>query len=239
MDNFRNLVCNNYCEIREMREKTKEELEIELRELHQRLKRMEELEFSNKRVIEELRKDSAKYQAIVDAFDGLVYICSENFEVEFMNEKFLKRTGYNPVGRKCYKALHGLDSICSWCVNERVFQGEKVSWEVLSPKDNRLYYVVNTPFCHPNGNRYKISVIQDITQRKIAEEEREKIQEQLQYALNKVLSGHIPICVSCKKIRDSNEYWVEIESYVQARTEAEFSHGICPDCKEKLYPELK
>jgi len=222
-----------------MRDKTKEELEIELRKLRQRLKGTEALETSNKKEMEELRKDSAKYKAIVDAFDGFIYICSENFEVEFMNEKFLKRTGYDPVGQKCYRALHGLSSICSWCVNEKVFQGEKVSWEVLSPKDNRWYYVINTPFCHPNGNRYKMSVIQDITDRKIEEAEREKIQEQLQHVLTKVLSGYLPICASCKKIRDGNKNWVEIESYVRSHTDAQFSHGICPDCKEKLYPELK
>ncbi|GJQ58097.1 MAG: hypothetical protein D8M57_07285 [Candidatus Scalindua sp. AMX11] len=219
-------------------DKTKDELKFDLRKLRKRLKEVEASEEENKRVIDELRNDSAKYQAIVHSFDGLIYICSENYDVEFMNEKFLERTGFNPVGQKCYKALHDLDNVCSWCVNERVFQGEKVSWEVLSPKDDRWYYVINSPIFHPNGKKYKMSMIQDISNRKSSEAAQEKIQEQLQSALTKVLSGYIPICSSCKKVRDGNKNWIEIESYVRSRTEAHFSHGICPDCIKKLYPGL-
>jgi hypothetical protein len=53
----------------------------------------------------------------------------------------------------------------------------------------------------------------------------------------KVLSGLLPICSTCKKIRSDDGYWSQIESYIAARSEAEFSHGICPECQEKLYPE--
>ncbi len=51
----------------------------------------------------------------------------------------------------------------------------------------------------------------------------------------KVLSGMLPICCSCKKIRDDNGYWEQVEVYVRDHSEAEFSHGICPECIEKLY----
>ena len=63
---------------------------------------------------------------------------------------------------------------------------------------------------------------------------------ELQKALSEVktLRGFLPICSSCKKIRDDKGYWNQIESYIEARSEAEFSHGICPDCQKKLYPEL-
>ena len=68
----------------------------------------------------------------------------------------------------------------------------------------------------------------------------EKRSGELQQAMSKVkiLSGFLPICASCKKIRDDKGYWNQIESYVRDHSEAEFSHGICPDCAEKLYPEL-
>ena len=80
----------------------------------------------------------------------------------------------------------------------------------------------------------------DITERKRAEEEREKLIQELQDALGKVkrLSGLLPICSSCKKIRDDNGYWNQIEAYIRDRSEAEFSHSICPECRKKLYPEL-
>lgn len=119
---------------------------------------------------EALPKSFAEYDAMIEAFDGLIYICSNDYKVEFMNERFIQRTGYNPIGQECYKALHNLDSICPWCVNEKVFQGEAVRWEVLSPKDNRWYYIVNTPIRHPDGHTSKMAMIQDITERKKIEE---------------------------------------------------------------------
>ena len=53
----------------------------------------------------------------------------------------------------------------------------------------------------------------------------------------KYLEGILPVCASCKKIRDNKGSWHDIEGYVQDRSEAEFSHGICPECAKKLYPE--
>jgi len=73
------------------------------------------------------------------------------------------------------------------------------------------------------------------------EEEREKLIGELQEALAKVkqLSGLLPICASCKKIRDDKGYWNQIESYIRDHSEAEFSHGICPECAAKLYPGFR
>jgi hypothetical protein len=52
----------------------------------------------------------------------------------------------------------------------------------------------------------------------------------------KELSGLLPICAYCKKIRDANQYWDQVESYVSRHTNARFSHGICPECVEKHFP---
>ena len=62
----------------------------------------------------------------------------------------------------------------------------------------------------------------------------------LQDALHRVklLTGLLPICASCKKIRDDRDHWTSLEKYISERSEAEFSHGICPDCARKLYSEL-
>jgi len=78
----------------------------------------------------------------------------------------------------------------------------------------------------------------DITGRKAIEQERELLIAELQEALSKVklLSGFLPICASCKKIRDDKGYWNQIESYIHAHSEAEFSHGLCPECARNLYP---
>jgi len=73
-----------------------------------------------------------------------------------------------------------------------------------------------------------------------AEEERARIAEERQKAYEevKILRGFLPICASCKKIRDDQGYWNQIEKYIMEHSEAEFSHGICPECARKLYPEL-
>ena len=65
--------------------------------------------------------------------------------------------------------------------------------------------------------------------------------EELRQSLDqiKTLRGIVPICANCKKIRDDQGYWNQVEAYVCEHTEAEFSHGICPECIKKLYPELE
>ncbi len=79
----------------------------------------------------------------------------------------------------------------------------------------------------------------DITDRKRLEQEKEKLISDLQEALSEVkqLSRILPICASCKKIRDDEGYWTEVERYIGDHSETEFSHSICPDCMRKLYPE--
>lgn len=80
----------------------------------------------------------------------------------------------------------------------------------------------------------------DITARIWFEDERDKLLEQLRETLAKVktLSGMLPICASCKKIKDDRGYWNRLEEYVRDHSEAEFSHGMCPDCEKKAYEEL-
>lgn len=76
-------------------------------------------------------------------------------------------------------------------------------------------------------------------ERRQAEEQRERLVQELQEAMSniKVLSGLLPICASCKKIRDDKGYWNDLETYISDHSEADFSHGICQDCARRLYPE--
>lgn len=76
-----------------------------------------------------------------------------------------------------------------------------------------------------------------IEEKKIAEQEREKVIDNLKIALDEVktLQGLIPICASCKKIRDDKGYWNKIENYVEKHSKAIFSHGICPECSERQF----
>jgi PAS domain S-box-containing protein len=96
-------------------------------------------------------------------------------------------------------------------------------------------------------NQKIICSFTDITDRKQAENalreaavEREKLIQELQYALDnvKTLQGLIPICASCKKIRDDKGYWNQVEGYISKHTDAKFTHGICPDCAKKMLGDI-
>ena len=80
----------------------------------------------------------------------------------------------------------------------------------------------------------------DLTERKQAEEQKDRLVLELKNTLSEVktLSGLLPICSHCKKIRDDKGYWNQIESYIHEHSEAEFSHGVCQECAEKYYPDM-
>ena len=86
----------------------------------------------------------------------------------------------------------------------------------------------------------RLIILRDITARKQLEQEREELISTLQETLGQVktLSGLLPICANCKKIRDDSGYWHDVAVYIRDHSEAKFSHGICPDCLKILYPEL-
>jgi hypothetical protein len=84
-----------------------------------------------------------------------------------------------------------------------------------------------------------LALLFEVNERKRIEEEKERLILELGNALAQVkkLSGFLPICASCKKIRDDKGYWRQVEEYLSEHSEALFSHGICPDCMRSLYPE--
>jgi hypothetical protein len=81
----------------------------------------------------------------------------------------------------------------------------------------------------------------EMEERRRAQLEKDKLIVELQQALQKVktLSGLLPICTCCKKIRDDEGYWKQIESYISEHSEVDFSHSICPECAAKLYPDME
>jgi len=92
-----------------------------------------------------------------------------------------------------------------------------------------------------------IGYIEDVSERRVRENELmervragERLIEELRAAMAqiKTLSGMLPICANCKKIRDDQGYWSQVESYISKHSDLSFSHGICPECAKKLYPEF-
>jgi len=83
----------------------------------------------------------------------------------------------------------------------------------------------------------RLLVVRDVTARKALETERENLIVELQNALNTVrtLEELLPICASCRNVRDDEGYWRRIDEYLYSRAGVQFTHGLCPACAEKLY----
>ncbi len=112
---------------------------------------------------------------------------------------------------------------------------------VFVRKDGTVFpvSVVSSPIIENGIITASVTAFRDITQRKELEQEREQLILAYEDAIAniKTLKGLMPICASCKRIRDDKGYWNQIESYIQQHSDAEFNHGLCPDCATKMYPK--
>jgi len=133
------------------------------------------------------------------------------------------------------------DSRLSVMIAERQRTGRAHGELTAKRKDGTRFPVEISSVVFPSrvGGLRTCMIIRDITERKAAEAERERLIWELQDALGRVktLSGLLPICASCRRIRDEQGAWHNLEIYIRKHTEAEFSHGICPECQRNLYPE--
>lgn len=112
--------------------------------------------------------------------------------------------------------------------------------EVRRGEGTAWYDLRRWPLNDSRGRRRGcLILLRDITRRKQVEAERERLLSDLQAALAKVekLEGMLPICANCKRIRDENGVWHNVEVYIRDHSKAEFSHGICPECAKRLYPD--
>jgi len=126
-------------------------------------------------------------------------------------------------------------------IEEREKTG-KASGELTARRpDGTLFPIEISSVVFPSaeGHQFSCIIFRDISERKRAEAERERLIRDLQEAVGKVrmLSGLLPICASCKKIRDEQDQWQHLETYIRQRSSADFTHGLCPECLRTLYPE--
>lgn len=165
-------------ENRRQREHLKNQIALRTSDLQERT---DALKITNQRLKQEmterlqaeeaLRESQARLSAIVEVFDGFIYTCTQDFQLEFMNRKLIEHVGRDVAGSICYQGIHGFDSPCPWCVNEQVFAGETIRQELHHPKDGRWYYAIDTPILDADGSvAKKQTTILDITERKETEE---------------------------------------------------------------------
>jgi PAS domain S-box-containing protein len=202
-----------------------------------------------KRVEEALKQSEEKYRTILENIEDGYYEVDLTGNLTFFNDSLCRMLGYSKdelisMGNQQYTDQENRKKLFE--AFNRVYRtGEptkEFDWEVIRKDGAKVFGEVSVSLIkdskgQPIGFR---GIARDITERKCAEEEREKLIRDLQGVLSKVktLSGMLPICASCKKIRDDKGYWNQIEAYIRDHSEAEFSHGICPECIKKLYPDL-
>lgn len=196
----------------------------------------------------QFRQSNSTLENVLESSSALC-ITNTDFEIILANKAYYDLWP-NPEGSKglvkCYESRPG--SLC-WtekCPLKQIINGnEEVTVDATKYKSGgeELEFIVTArPYRDSEGNLLGIvESYQNITERKKLETEKAELIEELKASLEKVklLSGFLPICASCKKVRDDQGYWSQIESFIKDRSEAEFSHSICPDCEIKYYEELK
>jgi PAS domain-containing protein len=129
-------------------------------------------------------------------------------------------------------------SLAALASGERVQNMEAVNRSLVgSTMDVSVQWAV-LPGHEKTWSRVLVSIL-DVSEQKQAERARQKLVGELQQALDEVktLSGLLPICAACKKIRDDEGFWRRVEEYLQARTDVRFTHGMCPDCADEWFAE--
>ncbi len=183
-----------------------------------------------------------EYKTLVEQAPILIWRSDTTAKCDYFNEKWLAFTGRSMEqehGDGWTDGIHSDDYEQCLQIYTEAFKRQEI-FEMqyrLRRHDNvyRWLFDRGVPFFSPTGKfaGYIGSCI-DVTEKVEAQQELQKVQ----MAEMKELRGLLPICASCKKIRDDQGYWNQIEVYIKKHSEVEFSHSICPDCISKLYPEI-
>ncbi|MGD8835433.1 MAG: sigma-54-dependent Fis family transcriptional regulator [Desulfobacteraceae bacterium] len=112
----------------------------------------------------------AQLAAILDAFDGQIYVSNKSYRLTYANEQLTSKIGPQAIGQYCYKAIHGRKSPCPFCVIDQVTAGHKVRFEMKNPRDRHWYYSMNAPIRHIDGSISLLAMVTDINDRKNAEQ---------------------------------------------------------------------
>ena len=200
------------------------------------------VKYKSKKILEESK---AKFESIFERNPEPSVYLDKNFKIVDINQRF---TEYFLYTKKEAKDKNIDDLI----VSEKC----KMEAEELNDKTSKGYVYYDTLRKRKDGVLVPVSIsaapiiikgktvgffaiYKDISKQKEAETEREKVITDLKQALEEVktLSGLIPICSHCKKIRDDTGYWQKVEEYLSKNSDVDLSHGICPDCLQKYHPK--
>ncbi len=196
----------------------------------------------------ELLESEEKFRNIVEISLAGIYIIQQNGTFLYVNKKFAEIFGYSV--EECLNNMHfeqtvlpeDLDLVKEH-INQRISgKTDSINYTFRGiRKEGKIIDVeIFGSSIQVSGKPCVSGSILDITERKQAEKDRNKLIVDLRKSLSevKILRGFLPICSHCKKIRDDKGYWNQIEAYIQKHSDTEFSHGICPECAKIYYPDF-
>lgn len=193
-----------------------------------------------------LKESEERFRTIVETMQEGILLSDKNLDVAYANHNAERLFGHSLEETKHRPIENFFPADLKDFLFEKIQQRKKGISERytvhLQRKDGSKHwlYFSSTPMLDQQGSFAGIlSLVSDITDSKKMEEEREHLIADLQNALSSIrkLSGLLPICSACKKIRDDQGYWNQLEEYIHDHSEAEFTHSLCPDCIKKLYPQ--
>ncbi|NTW87937.1 MAG: PAS domain S-box protein [Desulfobulbaceae bacterium] len=227
-----------------VRWKSEKSVQMELSRLNETLEqRIQERTDELAKTVDILKEQTK----LLDLAHDAILVHDPDAIIKYWNSGAEKTYGWTKeeaVGKKIHDLLQTQFPTSLEDITSRAFSTGQWEGELRHITRNGMPIIVASRWVvhrNPNDDLSEFLVInRDITERMKMVEEKERLIDDLQKALANVmmLSGLIPICASCKKIRDDKGYWNEVESYIRDHSEARFSHGICPECAKKLYPEF-
>lgn len=197
-----------------------------------------------KRIEKQIRIEKRFSESLVNSLPGIMYVFDTFGRMKRWNKNLETVTGYSADQIGTMDLLGFISTADRQRIHEAALQtltvGEAViEANLLTSNGEEIPYMLTGYQLIQDRKRYVVGVGLNISDRIHAEKEQKQLIAQLQKALSQVkqLSGFLPICASCKKIRDDEGYWNQIESYLTQHSDVFFSHGLCPECAERLYPE--
>ncbi len=203
----------------------------------------------HKKMEDTLRNEKLLLDALMDNIPDSIFFKDRQSRHIRINRKEMRDLNVNDMNQivgKTDKELWGEDFGDQTFASEQhlMESGEPIIGQIENrhSKEGEVWsWTTKVPIRNSDGQiTGLVGITRDISELMKAQGERDRLIKELQDAIAdiKVLSGLVPICSNCKKIRDDKGYWTQLEGYIQAHSQAKFSHGVCPDCMKKLYPNF-
>ena len=184
----------------------------------------------------ERTRSTSEWRETVDAMSDWVCIIDRDFRIARSNravEDFLGIKREDVLGKTCYELVHGTDTPIGHCPIPSMLQSHGRAQTEVQLADGRWLSVTVDPLTDETGRLTgAVHLVRDITVLRQIQAEREALIQALEKALSEVrtIKGLIPICAKCHRIRDDQGAWNSLEAFVLNNSDADFSHGLCPEC---------